>query len=89
MPADATYPPRLRVRTNGLAIAALVSGVLFVTTIGAVLAIVFGHVARGQIKGSQGWQKGSGMALAGLALGYAGGAIILLALVASGTGSFE
>ncbi|MFI5047156.1 MAG: DUF4190 domain-containing protein [Acidimicrobiia bacterium] len=82
------YPPPLRVRTNGLAIASLVSGLFFVTLIGAVLAIVFGHVSLGQIKGSRGWQRGSGMAMAGLVLGYATLAVVVLALVGSGTGSF-
>ena len=39
------YPPPLAIRTNGLAIASLVAGILFFTWIGAVLAIVFGHIA--------------------------------------------
>jgi len=49
--------------TNTLAILALVFGIL-----GGVLGIVFGHIARGQIRrtGEGGW----GMATAGLVLGY-------------------
>ena len=81
------YPPHPQVRTNGLAIASLVSGLLFITMIGAILAIVFGHLALGQVKRSQGWQKGGGMAVAGLALGYAAVALFVLALLASGSPS--
>jgi hypothetical protein len=84
-----TYPPPVRIRTNGLAIAALVSGLLFITTIGAVLAVIFGHVAISQIKRSGGWQRGGGMAVAGLVLGYAGIAVIGIALLSAGTGAFE
>ncbi|HEX5586317.1 MAG TPA: DUF4190 domain-containing protein [Acidimicrobiia bacterium] len=84
-----SYPPPVRVRTNGLAIAALVSGLLFITMIGAVLAVVFGHIALGQIKRSRGWQRGGGMAVAGLVLGYAGLAVIGIAILSTGTGAFE
>ncbi|MDR0594461.1 MAG: DUF4190 domain-containing protein [Bifidobacteriaceae bacterium] len=53
-----------RAGTNGLAVAALVLGVIG----GSVLAIVFGHIARSQIRRTG--QDGAGMALAGLILGY-------------------
>jgi hypothetical protein len=51
--------------------------------IGSILAVIFGHVARGQIKRSNGTQTGSGMALAGLILGYIGivGVALWIALV--------
>ena len=67
-------------RTNGLAIAALVAGCAqFVFCgIGTILAIVFGHIARGQIKRSNGTETGSGLATAGLVLGYIGLALIVL-----------
>ena len=56
--------------TNGLAIASLVLGVTgwIVILVGPLLAIIFGHIARSQIKHTG--QKGSGLALAGLILGY-------------------
>ena len=38
--------------------------------IGAVLAVVFGFVARSQIKRSGGMQKGRGLALAGIIIGF-------------------
>ena len=81
------YPPPLAVRKNGLAIASMISGFLFFTSIGAVLAIVFGHIARRQIARSSGWQPGGGMALAGLLMGYAGVALIVVVLISAATNS--
>ena len=45
-------------------------GLLSLFPLFAILAVVFGHVARAQIRKSAGRQKGAGMALAGLILGY-------------------
>ena len=58
-------------RTNRLAVASLVCGLAqFVVPLPAsILAIVFGHIARGQIRRTG--EKGDGLALAGLALGWA------------------
>jgi len=50
-------------RTNTLAILALVFGIL-----GGYLAIIFGHLALGQIKRSG--EQGRGLAITGLILGY-------------------
>jgi hypothetical protein len=65
-----TYP-----RTSGTAVASLVFGVLswiVLPFIGAILAIVLGHGARGEIRRSPpGTIEGDGMALAGLLLGWA------------------
>jgi hypothetical protein len=55
---------------SSMAVASLVLGLLGFTIIGAILAIVFGHVAQAQIKQSQGALGGKGLALAGLILGY-------------------
>ena len=57
-------------RTNGLAIASLVLGIIPCTGITSILAIVFGFMARNQIEQSGGTQQGSGMALAGIILGF-------------------
>jgi Domain of unknown function (DUF1707)/Domain of unknown function (DUF4190) len=59
------------VRTNGLAIASLACGLAqFVFgPIAAIPAIVFGHMARSQIKRTG--EQGVGLALAGLILGWA------------------
>lgn len=59
-------------RPNGLAIASLVLGIIWVYGVTSVLAVVFGHVARRQIKQSAGAQGGGGLAMAGLVLGYLG-----------------
>ena len=76
------YPPAPP--TNGLAIASLVCGVgAFVIGLSFIPAIICGHIARGQIRRTG--ERGGGMALAGLILGYVGGAlfiVLVLALVA-------
>jgi hypothetical protein len=53
--------------------------------VGAVLAIVFGFIARSQIKRSNGTQQGGGMALAGIIIGFAGiviGIVVVIVVVA-------
>lgn len=63
-------------RNNGLAIAAMVcSFFFFIYGIGGILGIVFGFIARSQIRRSNGTQKGSGMALAGIIIGIIGVAL--------------
>jgi hypothetical protein len=57
-------------KTNGFAIASLVLGIIPCTGITSILAIVFGFIARNQIQQSGGTQQGSGMALAGIILGF-------------------
>ncbi len=71
--------------TNGLAVASLVCGIVqfFVPLPASILAIVFGHIARGQIRRTG--EKGAGLALAGLALGWAQiviGIIVLVSFIA-------
>ena len=72
-------------KTNGLAIAAMVCSFFFwIYGLGAILGIVFGFIARSQIKRSGGTQQGSGMALAGIIIGFGGIAlgIILIIIIA-------
>lgn len=64
------YPYAQPVRTSGMAIASLVLGIVWVYWITSVLAVIFGHVALGEIKRSGGTVGGRGMAIAGLVLGY-------------------
>jgi hypothetical protein len=61
-------------QTNGLSVASLVLGLIGWTFcgIGSVVAIVLGFAARNQIKSSGGRQIGSGMATAGITLGFIG-----------------
>lgn len=59
--------------TNGLAIASLVCSCVgaFLFGVPAVLGVIFGFVARSQIRRSGGAQAGDGMALAGIIVGFA------------------
>ena len=69
--------------TNALAISSLVCGIIgwIIPILFALLAIIFGHVARSQIKRSG--QGGAGLALAGLILGYIQFVIMSLGLLAA------
>jgi uncharacterized membrane protein YjfL (UPF0719 family) len=61
------------VRTSNLAIISLVSGIVswvFLPLIAAIIAIITGHMAKNEIKRGNGLISGSGMATAGLILGY-------------------
>lgn len=66
-------------RTNGFAIASLACGLgqFMVGPVGTIPAIVFGHIARNQIRRTG--EQGAGLALAGLILGW--GAVILAAIL--------
>ena len=84
-------PPPPVVQTNsGKAIASLISGVIGLLTlvlfIPGVIAVVLGHIARGDIRRSQGRLKGDGMALTGLIMGYVTSAgfpfILIIAAIA-------
>lgn len=73
-------------KTNGLAIAALVTGIVGLSIFG----IVFGHVALSQIKTRN--EGGKGLAITGLVLGYVGSAgylfwfLVLMGAAASSSG---
>jgi hypothetical protein len=69
-------------RINGLAVASLVTSLLWMGWLGSVLGIVLGHAALGQIRRSGGREHGSALAYAGLAIGYL--AVLIAALVAIG-----
>jgi len=77
-PVGVPVPP-----TNGLAVGSLVCGILEFFTLGvaAVPAVILGHMARGQIKRTG--ERGDGMAITGLVLGWmaiAGWALFILLL---------
>ena len=74
-------PPPVGHSTNGLSVASMVLGIVWVFGIGSILAVIFGFVARKQIKDSGGRQSGSGMALAGIILGFVGVASLILWIV--------
>lgn len=78
--------------TNGMAVASMVLGILWIYWIGSVLALVFGYIGRKQIDASGGAQSGRGMAIAGIVLGWIGiGTIsifIVIAILGAAAGSF-
>jgi Domain of unknown function (DUF4190) len=72
--------------TNGLAVAALVLGILWIYWVGSILAVIFGHVALAQIGKRQ--QAGRGLAIAGLVLGWIGvGTFLFVITVTAAAGS--
>ena len=74
--------------TSGTAVASLVLGILswiLLPFIGAVIAVILGHVARAEIRRApRGAIEGDGLAIAGLVLGYAQIALCLLILIGIG-----
>ena len=69
-------------RTNSMAVASMVCGIgqIFFWFLAGVPAIVFGHIARRQIRETG--EAGDGMALAGLIMGYVG--VLLPILLVAG-----
>ena len=69
-------------QTNPLAVVSLSFGVgqVIVPFLGAIVAIVCGHISRSQIRETG--QAGDGMAITGLVLGYTGVVLPLLAILA-------
>jgi len=65
--------------TNGMAIASLILGVLWLYWFGSILALIFGYVALHQIKERN--EGGRGMAIAGTVLGWIGVATGLLVVI--------
>jgi hypothetical protein len=65
----------------------MVLGLLGFFGVTAILAVVFGHIGLAQIKQSKGWQRGTGMALAGVILGWAYLAVLALSVVVQATSS--
>ena len=71
-------------QTSTLAVISLVSGILgwtFVPWLGSLVAIITGHMARGEIRRSAATMEGDGMAIAGLVMGYAMLALSLLGIL--------
>jgi len=81
-------PVRQTAGVNGLAIASMVLGILWVYWLGSILAVIFGHIAIRQCERRQ--ESGRGMAIAGLVLGYVGLgtlAVLFLILLVAAAGS--
>jgi hypothetical protein len=77
-PALTMQPPR---QTSGMAIASLVLGILWIYWIGSILALIFGYVAKGEIRRSTQKIEGNGLATAGIVLGWVGVGTLVLVIV--------
>jgi len=62
--------PAVSARLNKMAVASLVSGFLGLLPPFGLAAVVLGHLSRNQIAKSRGEERGTGIAFAGLILGY-------------------
>jgi hypothetical protein len=75
--------------TSTLAVVSLVFGILtwlMLPFVGALVAIICGHLARGEIRRAEpGQLDGNGMAIAGLMLGYLHLAMVMLGAFALAT----
>ena len=59
-PLQEPLPPGVQKTTNGLAIASMVLGIVWVYWIGSILALIFGYIAKGQINEIGGTAGGPG-----------------------------
>lgn len=72
-------------RTSSLAVVSLVAGLLgwtFAPWIGSIIAIITGHMARGEIRRDPQGVDGDGLAVAGLVLGWSMIALSVLGVLA-------
>jgi hypothetical protein len=79
-----TTSPMLIKKDSGLAIASLITGIvgwMIIPIFGSLAAIITGHLAKKEIKESNGMLSGGGMATAGLILGYIQWGFILLGII--------
>jgi hypothetical protein len=71
-PSSATVPPAAP-STSTLAVISLIGGIggwTILPFLGSLVAVICGHMAKSEIKKSNGMIGGNGMATAGLILGY-------------------
>ncbi len=84
------YPPPYQpapLQNSNTAIISLVAGIAGLTVfpvIGSIVAVILGHMAKGEIARSGGTLGGAGAASAGLILGYIGIALAVLGLCGFG-----
>ena len=89
--------PGAQPKTSGKAITSLVTGILSLPgvccwplgVVLAILGIVFGFLGRKDIENSQGQQKGTGLALAGMICGAVAIVLIVLVLILAATGAID
>lgn len=69
--------------TNGMAIGSLIASVLGLTlfpTIGSIIGLILGYMARNQIRDSRGTMTGEGLATAGIIMGWIGVALAVIGI---------
>ena len=86
-PIQPVYVQAAPPRTNGLAIASMILGIVWVWWIGSALALIFGYMAKNQIDQSGGRETGRGMAIAGIVLGWVGVGFLVLFIVTIAVGA--
>ena len=69
---SAALPAQRARKTSGMAIASLVLGILWIYWLGSILALVFGYIAKKEIRDSNEPVEGNGLAMAGIVLGWVG-----------------
>ncbi|HET6805016.1 MAG TPA: DUF4190 domain-containing protein [Frateuria sp.] len=75
--------------TSAMAVVSLIFGIAswcVLPVLGAIVAVIFGHLARGEIRRAPGRLEGDGLAVIGLVLGYvqlAFGLIVLMFAIAA------
>ena len=84
--ADSLRPtPMIQPKTSGLALASMICGITAWTILpiflNAIAAVITGSMAKKEIKESNGTITGSGMATAGLILGWVQIGLVILAVV--------
>jgi hypothetical protein len=87
-PPQPQQPPYAVTKTNGYAIASLVLGILgLCCCVLGLIGLIFGYIGKGQIERSGGAETGSGLAVAGIVLGWisvAGVIVWILILITTG-----
>ncbi len=82
--SGAPYGPAVNQKTNGFAIASLICSCAGLFFLPAIAGVIFGFVARAQITRSKGLQKGNGLALAGIIVGFGWLALVVLGIALGG-----
>jgi len=84
-PLPASPPPAPSAATSTLAVVSLIAGIvswILMPFIAGVAAVICGHMARAEIKRSNGALEGDGLAIAGLVLGWINVVLCVLTVAA-------
>ncbi len=79
------YPPPAPRGTNAMAVTSMIVGILWLYWIGSILALIFGYVARSQIRRTG--EGGGGMAIAGIVLGWIGVGVLVIFVISIAAGT--